>query len=316
MTDKIIVAALYCFVSIKEVEGLKQQLLDCCADTDLRGTLLLAAEGVNGTIAGSRDAVDNIMIHLAAGCDLAKMEYKESYCSDNPFLRMKVKLKKEIVTIGDTSIAPSKLVGEYVTPRQWNELILDPEVIVIDTRNEYEVAIGTFKGARDPKTTNFRQFPKYVLDNLSAQKHRKVAMFCTGGIRCEKASSYMLSQGFTKVYHLKGGVLAYLAEIPPADSLWEGECFVFDERVAVNHKLEVGSYEQCFGCRHPITAIEKAATTFVAGVSCPYCNVNTSPKQKQRFSERKLQIDIAKKQGQQHLGMPQNKVKKRININD
>jgi len=302
MKSKLVVAALYCFVRLDKTNNIRQRLLTVCEKTDLKGTLLLANEGVNGTIAGSREAIDTVMAALKAECDLNRVEYKESFAYENPFLRMKIKLKQEIVTLGVPGVDPSACVGEYVSPQDWNSLIQDPEVLLLDTRNDYEYAIGTFKGAVDPYTSTFRQFPKYVTDNLSPHKHKKVAMFCTGGIRCEKASAYMLQQGFEKIYHLKGGILQYLEEIPEEESLWHGECFVFDERVSVRHGLELGSYDQCYGCRYPITEAEKLLPTYVKGVSCLYCASSTSSEQKQRFAERQKQISLAKHGGRSHLG--------------
>ena len=305
MQNKLVVAALYCFVRLDKTHNLRKNLLAVCEKTDLKGTLLLANEGINGTIAGSREAIDTVIEALKAECDLSRIEYKESFAYGNPFLRMKIKLKQEIVTLGVPGVDPSACVGEYVSPQDWNAIIQDPEVLLLDTRNDYEYAIGTFKGAVDPKTSTFRQFPKYVADNLSPQKYKKVAMFCTGGIRCEKASAYMLQQGFEKVYHLKGGILKYLEEMPKAESLWQGECFVFDERVAVRHGLELGSYDQCYGCRYPITEAEKLLPTYVKGVSCLYCAKSTSFEQKQRFAERQKQISLAKQDGRSHLGEQQ-----------
>ena len=302
MQTKLIVAALYCFVKIKNTAKIRKILLELSNELDIKGTLLLASEGVNGTVSGSREAVDKLILQLAKLVDLTKIEYKESFAYSNPFLRMKVKLKKEIVTLGVSGVDPTTCVGKYISPHDWNDLLQDPEVLVIDTRNDYECAIGTFKGAVDPKTTTFRQFPEFVADNIAPNKFKKVAMFCTGGIRCEKASSYMLQQGFSEVYHLKGGILKYLEEISPEESLWQGECFVFDERVAVKHGLEIGSYDQCYGCRHPITNADKEHPSYVKGVSCPNCADSTSEEQKVRFQERQRQIDLAKMRGDKHLG--------------
>ena len=302
MKEACVVAALYCFVKIPNTHNIRNHLLRVSQSLDVKGTLLVAHEGVNGTIAGSREAIDELMAHLHSLCDLQKMEYKESFAYTNPFLRMKVKLKKEIVTLGVENVDPTVCVGTYVQPKDWNALIQDPDVLLIDTRNDYEYAIGTFKGAVDPKTQTFRQFPDYVSDNLSPQKHKKVAMFCTGGIRCEKASAYMLEQGFEEVYHLQGGILKYLETIPEADSLWQGECFVFDERVAVKHGLAIGQYEQCYGCRYPIPPEELDSPDYVKGVSCSRCISSTSPEQKRRFSERQKQMGLAKARGEVHLG--------------
>lgn len=302
MKETCVVAALYCFVKIPNTHNVRNHLLRISQPLDVKGTLLVAHEGINGTIAGSRTAIDEVMAQLHAVCDLTQMEYKESFAHTNPFLRMKVKLKKEIVTLGVEKVDPTVCVGTYVQPEDWNALIQDPDVLLIDTRNDYEYAIGTFEGAVDPQTETFRQFPDYVADNLSPQKHKKVAMFCTGGIRCEKASAYMLEQGFEEVYHLKGGILKYLERVPEADSLWRGECFVFDERVAVKHGLTIGQYQQCYGCRYPIHPDEMDSADYVKGVSCPRCVSKTSPDQKQRFRERQKQIGLAKDRGEAHLG--------------
>ena len=249
----VVVAALYKFVSLEDYKALREPLLDICLRAGTRGTLLLAREGINGTIAGTREAIDTVLDYLHSDRRMEGLEHKESFDDHMPFYRMKVKLKKEIVTMGVEAIDPNEVVGTYVEPRDWNALVNDPEVVLIDTRNDYEYGIGSFRGALDPKTTTFREFPAYVRQNLDPARHKKVAMFCTGGIRCEKASAFMLKEGFEEVYHLQGGILKYLEEVPENESIWEGECFVFDNRVAVNHKLEKGHYDQCYGCRHPIT---------------------------------------------------------------
>jgi UPF0176 protein len=269
---------------------------------EVKGTLLLASEGINGTIAGSQTAVDNVLEFLAQHEGLANISHKESYADDNPFHRTKVKLKKEIVTMGVEGIDPNQVVGTYVKPTQWNALISDPEVLLVDTRNDYEVEIGTFKGALNTDTETFREFPKYVEDNLDKTKHKKVAMFCTGGIRCEKSTAYLTEQGFEEVYHLEGGILKYLEEVPSTDSLWQGECFVFDGRVAVNHGLEQCQYDQCFACRFPLTEQEKQHIHYVKGVSCHRCHDKVSEKQRNRFAERERQIMLAAERGESHIG--------------
>ncbi len=296
-----VVAALYKFVRLDDYIDIRKPLLAFCQKHNLRGTLLLAQEGINGTIAGARNDIDAVLAYLKADQRMHDLEHKESFCATNPFLRMKVKLKKEIVTLGVEGISPTKKVGQYVKPEDWNALISDPEVVLLDTRNDYEYEIGTFKGAIDPSTTTFREFPEYVQKNLNPEKHKKVAMFCTGGIRCEKSTSYMLEQGFDKVYHLQGGILKYLETIPEKDSLWEGECFVFDERVAVKHNLEVGQYDQCHACRFPITEEDKQSEHYQIGVSCPKCFNKTTPKQRARFSERQRQMQLAQQRGYEHL---------------
>lgn len=297
----IVVAALYKFVKLEDFVQIRPHLLAVCKQNGVRGTLLLALEGINGTIAGSRQGIDAVLQFLKQDARLVDLDHKESFCQSNPFLRMKVKLKKEIVTLGVAGISPTKRVGQYVEPQDWNALISDPEVVLVDTRNDYEYEIGTFKGAIDPNTETFREFPQYVAKNLDPKKHKKVAMFCTGGIRCEKSTSFMLEQGFEEVYHLKGGILKYLELIPEEESLWQGECFVFDERVAVKHNLAVGQYDQCHACRHPITEEDKKSPDYVLGVSCHKCKNKMTDLQRQRFAERQKQIELARAAGTTHL---------------
>ncbi|RBP48423.1 rhodanese-related sulfurtransferase [Arenicella xantha] len=298
----ITVCALYKFVRLDDFETLKPAYLDKLNQLAVRGTLLLAVEGINGTIAGSDDAIQAFIAWMQQDARLAEFDYKLSYHEEPPFHRTKVKLKKEIVTMGIDGIDPNKVVGTYVEPQQWNALIDDPDVIVIDTRNEYEYGIGTFENAQNPHTESFREFPDYVANNLDPKKHSKVAMFCTGGIRCEKASAFMKEQGFDEVYHLKGGILKYLEEVPPTTSKWQGECFVFDERVAVNHALEKGQYDQCHACRYPITEADKQSDHYLPGVSCPRCYSALTEEQKHRFSEREKQVQLAKQRGEAHIG--------------
>ena len=302
--DGFVVAALYRFVTLEDYRELREPLLDECVAAGVKGTLLLAAEGINGTIAGSRAGIDRVLAWLRSDPRLAALEHKESLDDEMPFYRMKVKLKREIVTMGIAGIDPNRVVGTYVAPRDWNTLVNDPEVVLIDTRNRYEYDIGTFRGAIDPATTSFREFPRYVRENLDPARHKKVAMFCTGGIRCEKASAFMLQEGFEEVYHLQGGILKYLEEVPEAESTWEGECFVFDNRVAVNHRLEKGRYDQCHGCRHPITAEDKASDRYQQGVCCPHCYDSLTNEQKARFAERQKQMELAAQRGEQHVGAP------------
>jgi UPF0176 protein len=299
-----VVAALYQFVTLEDFHELREPLLSTCIEAGVKGTLLLAQEGINGTIAGSREGVHKVLAYLRSDSRLANLVHKESYDDHMPFYRMKVKLKKEIVTMGVAGIDPNDVVGTYVNPLDWNDLVNDPEVVLIDTRNDYEVGIGTFAGAVDPNTTTFREFPAYVRDNYDPAKHKKVAMFCTGGIRCEKASAFMLKEGFEEVYHLEGGILKYLEEVPPEESTWEGECFVFDSRVAVNHKLEKGQYDQCYGCRHPITEDDKLSEKYIKGVCCPGCFDTLSADQMARFSERQKQIELATLRNEDHIGGP------------
>ncbi len=301
MSSKIVVAALYKFVSLEDFKEIQPRLLEKCQEACIKGTLLLAHEGINGTIAGLREGIDAVLNYLRSDERLFDLDWKESYCEENPFYRMKVRLKKEIVTLGVPTVDPNRVVGTYVSPKDWNDIISDPETIVVDTRNDYEYEIGTFKGAHDPQTETFREFPEYVKKNLDPKKHKKVAMFCTGGIRCEKASAFMLDEGFEEVYHLKGGILKYLEEVPQEDSLWEGDCFVFDGRVGVTHGLEVGKYDQCYGCRHPITEEEKASEKYMLGVCCPKCFDKTTDDQKKRFADRQYQMKLAKERGEKHI---------------
>lgn len=297
-----VVCALYRFVALENYKEIQQPLLDIMNNNEVKGTLLLASEGINGTIAGSREAIDNVINWLKLDPRFEQLTTKESFDSNNPFYRTKVKLKKEIVTMGVEGIDPNRTVGSYVKPKDWNTLISDPEVLLVDTRNDYEISIGTFENAVDPKTTNFREFPQYVKDNLDPAKHKKVAMFCTGGIRCEKSTAYLKEQGFDEVYHLEGGVLKYLEEVPEEETMWKGECFVFDNRVSVNHQLEKGQYDQCHGCRLPITEEDKKSPKYMQGISCHHCFDDITEEQKHRFSEREKQIRLAKERGQAHIG--------------
>ena len=298
----VIVAALYKFVALPDYRELREPLLDVCLNAGVKGTLLLATEGINGTIAGSRLAIDEVLAYLKSDARFNDIDHKESLDSELPFYRMKVKLKKEIVTMGREGIDPKILVGHYVEPQDWNALITDPEVTVIDTRNHYECDIGSFEGAINPQTTTFKEMPAFVDQQLDPAKHKKVAMFCTGGIRCEKSTAYLLEQGFDEVYHLKGGILKYLEEVPAEKSLWQGECFVFDNRVAVDHDLNVGSYDQCHGCRHPITEAQKSSPHYQRGVCCPLCYDQLTIDQKKRFAERQKQIDLAADRNESHIG--------------
>lgn len=300
--SKIIVAALYKFAQLPDYQEMQIGLMDFCIQHGLHGTLLLAEEGINGTVAGSRAGIDALIAYLRTDPRFADLEHKESYANEMPFVRMKVKLKKEIVTLGVSGINPNEKVGTYVAPEDWNALISDPEVLLIDTRNGYECDIGTFHNAIDPKTTAFREFPAYISQHFNPATHKKIAMFCTGGIRCEKASSYMLAQGFEQVYHLQGGILKYLERITPAESLWEGECFVFDQRVSVGHGLKVGEYGQCHACRHTVSPDDKTSIKFVEGISCPHCFDSQSNEKRIRFAERQKQIELARARGGVHIG--------------
>ncbi len=298
----IVVCALYKFVTLENFQGLRQPLHNVLEANQVRGTLLLANEGINGTIAGSRTGINNVLNWLRNDLRLSDIDYKESFTDSMPFNRAKVKLKKEIVTLGVEGIDPKRVVGTYVNPVDWNQLISDPEVFVVDTRNDYEFKVGTFKNAVNPNTESFREFPRFVKENLSPEKHKKIAMFCTGGIRCEKSTAFLKEQGFDEVYHLKGGILKYLEEVPATETLWEGECFVFDERVTVNLQLEKGNYDQCNACRLPITEIDKASDKYQQGVSCPHCFDKVTAVQKSRFMEREKQMELARQRGEAHIG--------------
>ena len=296
------VCALYRFVRLDDFEDMRAPLRQFLLDQGIRGTLLLAREGINGTVAGPHESIAALKARLAQDPRFEGIDYKDSETDIMPFHRTKVKLKREIVTMGVEGIDPRRSVGTYVKPHDWNRLIQDPEVLLIDTRNNYEVDVGTFRNAVNPETETFREFPEYVKENLDPQKHRKVAMFCTGGIRCEKSTAYLKEQGFEEVYHLEGGVLRYFEEVPEEESLWQGECFVFDERVAVNHRLERGNYDQCHACRRPITDADKQSPEYQKGVSCPQCYDQLTEEQKARFAEREKQIRLARERGETHVG--------------
>lgn len=291
----LVIATFYQFVSLPDCAEWRSPLLERCRALDLKGTILLATEGINGTIAGTRSAIDILLAELRADPRLANLEHKEAPATQPPFERMKVKLKREIVTLGQPEANPSQQVGTYVPPKAWNALISDPEVIVIDTRNEYEVSIGTFQNAINPHTTSFREFPQYVQTHLNPQRHPKVAMFCTGGIRCEKASAYLLHHGFQAVYHLQGGILKYLEEVPANESLWQGECFVFDDRVAVGHGLEPGSYDLCAACGHPISDADKTSPHYEFGICCPHCYPDLTPEKRAKQEARKQHLNPMQK---------------------
>jgi len=294
MTQNIVVAALYKFVTLTDHVALREPLLQTMLANGIKGTLLLAEEGINGTVSGTREGIDSLLAWLKSDPRLADLEHKESYCDAQPFYRTKVKLKKEIVTLGGAGVDPNRRVGTYVEPKDWNALIADPEVLLIDTRNDYEVAIGTFEGAIDPETRSFRQFPEFVRARFDPARHKKVAMFCTGGIRCEKASSFMLEAGFEQVFHLKGGILKYLEEVPEEQSKWHGECFVFDNRVTVRHDLSRGDYDLCHACRNPISAEDRQSASYVPGISCPHCWDSLPERTRESARERQKQIELAR----------------------
>ncbi|TJV11342.1 MAG: rhodanese-related sulfurtransferase [Mesorhizobium sp.] len=295
------VAALYKFAWLDNYQSLRAPLAAFCCGRGIKGTLLLAHEGINGTVAGSEAAIAALIDHLEAIEALAGLEVKYSTAAEMPFHRMKVRLKREIVTMGVDNLDPASSAGTYVAPADWNALISDADTLVIDTRNAYEVSIGTFKGAVDPKTASFREFPGWVEEHREELEGRKVAMFCTGGIRCEKATAYVKSLGFRQVFHLKGGILKYLEEVPAEESLWQGECFVFDERVSVSHGL--GEAELCRACRHPLTVEDRLSPKYTVGVSCPHCFEARSDEDRARYAERHRQVELAHARGaKRHIG--------------
>jgi len=298
----VVVLSLYRFSKFPDFKLFRIPLYDLMVAESVLGTFLLAPEGINGTIAGPRGGVDAVIRWLEKDDRFLSLEIKESYVDVQPFHRTKVKLKKEIVTMGIEDIDPNDLVGTYVEPSDWNRLIQDPEVLVLDTRNTYETKIGTFKNSVNLETENFRDFPSKVSQILNSKNQKKIAMFCTGGIRCEKSTAYLKKQGFEEVFHLKGGILNYLEKVPESSSTWRGECFVFDNRVTVNHDLEKGCYDQCHACRMPITDEEKNHKNYKKGISCHYCLGQHSSKQIKRYADREEQVSLAEKRGEAHLG--------------
>ena len=300
--NQFVVCALYKFVALEDYKAIRQPLLEAMESNGIKGTLLLASEGINGTVSGTQEGIDALLAWLNSDDRFNPISFKLSYHDNQPFYRTKVKLKKEIVTMGVEGIDPRKTVGTYVKPKDWNALISDPDVLLIDTRNDYEIEIGTFEHAVNPNTKTFREFPEYVKNNLDPKKNKKVAMFCTGGIRCEKSTAYLKEQGFEEVYHLEGGILQYLEDVPKEDTLWKGDCFVFDNRVAVNHDLEKSEYDQCYACRLPITDEDKASDKYEQGVSCPQCYGTHTEEQIARFREREKQINLARARNEEHVG--------------
>lgn len=297
------VAALYKFARLDDIEALRAPLAAFCCGHGIKGTLLLAQEGINGTVAGSEEAIPALIGHLQAIEGLADIEVKYSSAAQMPFHRMKVRLKREIVTMGVEDIDPTSSVGTYIVPSEWNALISDADTIVIDTRNDYEVALGTFAGAVDPATSSFREFPAWVEQHRAELDGKKIAMFCTGGIRCEKATAYVRSLGFDDVFHLKGGILKYLEEVPAEQSLWQGECFVFDERVSVSHGLAEGEAELCRACRRPLTLQDRLSPKYAEGVSCEHCFDERSDEDRARYAERHRQVELAQTRGEApHIG--------------
>jgi len=297
------VAALYCFAPLKRYRDLQAPLLELCKNCDIKGTLLLAHEGINGTIAGTDEDIGRVIDFITAQPELAQPELKYSTATHMPFHRMKVRLKREIVTMGVENIDPLHMAGTYVTADAWNALIKDEDTIVIDTRNDYECAIGSFDGAMLPNIKSFRDFPGWLdSQEKKLRKAKRIAMFCTGGIRCEKSTAYARSLGFDEVYHLQGGILKYLEDIAPEQSLWSGQCFVFDERVSVGHGLVQGDLSLCRACRRPLSQQDRSHPHFEEGVSCAICYDERSPSDRTRYRERHLQVTLSEKQGQKHIG--------------
>ena len=296
------VTALYHFTRLPDPAGMRPGLVAACAAAGVKGSLLLAGEGINGTIAGERPGIDAVLAHIRAWPGFAGLEWKESAANSMPFGRMKVRIKREIVTMGQPDIDPKARVGHYVVPEDWNDLITAPDVVVIDTRNQYEVQIGTFQGAIDPGTHAFREFPAWWQANKDRFHNKRIAMFCTGGIRCEKSTNYLLGQGVGEVFHLRGGILKYLEEVPETASLWQGECFVFDERVSVGHGLKPGDFTACRACRRPLSDADRASAHYENGVRCPQCVDDYSEADRARFRERQRQMELAAARGQRHLG--------------
>ena len=300
------VAALYKFSEIDNPLEIQISLKKTLKELSIYGTILVGSEGINGTIAAEdKENLNRALIYLRGLKGFEDLDIKFSDSKKNPFIRLKIKLKDEIVTIGDKSIDPIKIVGEYVKPEDWNSLLQEDDILLIDTRNDYEYSIGTFRDSINPKTKKFRDFPKWLKEQEFTKEdknNKKVAMFCTGGIRCEKASSLMKNEGFKKVYHLKGGILKYFESVSKDKSLWDGECFVFDDRVSVKHDLSIGDYDMCHGCRMPITENDKKTKKYIRGVACPNCFDQTTEEQKSRYKSRQKQMELAKQRNQKHLG--------------
>lgn len=299
---RIQVAAFYKFVPLHDIEGLQQDIRRICKESDLLGTILLAHEGINGTVAGPEADVNKLFMYFHHYPGLGDLGKKTSYCNRNPFYRMKVRLKKEIVTLGVEGIDPALVVGEYISPELWNDLISRPDVRLIDTRNDYEVGLGTFAGAENPQTRSFRDFPAWVEANLDPGKDQKIAMFCTGGIRCEKSTALLKKLGYQNVYHLEGGILNYLEKVPADESMWQGDCFVFDNRVTVDHELGEGRYELCPACRMPLSEADRNSPKFEKNVSCPKCFDRLTPARRASLEERGRQIELAAARGEKHIG--------------
>ena len=303
-TNLFQVATFYKFHDLLNLENLQGSFQDFLSQQKIKGTILLASEGINGTVAGTSPAIEAFKKFLAHQNLLSPSDFKTSFSKKEPFPRLKVKIKDEIVSIGNNLANPQKIVGEYIQPEDWNKFISQDNVLIIDARNIYEHSIGSFQNAIQPGTTNFREFPDWVdkLQNSPDSKDQQIAMFCTGGIRCEKASSLMKAKGFKNVHHLKGGILSYMETVDESESLWEGECFVFDDRVALNHQLEIGSFDMCHGCRMPITESDKLSEEYQRGISCSKCFNTKTVDQKKRYADRIKQIDLAKQRNQKHIG--------------
>jgi len=304
--SEVLVASFYQFIDWQDFKTLKLELEAICEKKNILGTILLAPEGINGTISGEKKSIESVINFLKKDPRMKTLEPKYSIAYGKTFYRMRIKLKKEIVSMGIHATKPAKKTGTKIHARDWNQVLLDPEVIIIDTRNDYENSIGSFKGSIDPKTKSFREFPEWVEKKLKPlmdkKNEKKVAMFCTGGIRCEKASSYLLDSGFNEVLQLNGGILKYLEEIDPEESLWEGECFLFDERVSIQHGLIEGNYSMCHACRMPIDESDMKSEHYIEGISCPNCFGTHSEERKKRFAERQKQISLAKKRNESHIG--------------
>lgn len=310
MSD-ILTAAFYKFVELPDYKAMREPLLRRCEALAVKGTILLAEEGINGTIAGQRDSVLEVLRYLRSDPRLADLEHKESGAAATPFYRMKVRLKREIVTLGVPGVNPARMAGTYVKPAEWNQLLEDPDVVFVDVRNDYEVELGTFQGALNPRTKSFSELPQWIAQEQALRSKPKVAMFCTGGIRCEKSTAYLRMAGFEQVYHLQGGILKYLETIPASESRWEGDCFVFDERVAIGQGLKQGRYELCRSCRMPVSEADKDSPKYIGGVSCPKCFDLRSEEKKRGLAERQRQVELAKQRNDAHIGVRQELRKKR-----
>ncbi len=298
----VAVLSFYKFVDLDGLSAIKTSLLSLCKKNGVNGTFFLASEGINATVAGPGGGINRLIAYLESDPRFSGAWYKLSYNERSPFHRLKVKFKKELVPMGIRGIKPQRLSGQRVPPERWNELVSRPDVLLIDTRNSYEHRVGTFRGAVNPEMAHFREFPEYIRQNLDPSKHAEIAMFCTGGIRCEKATSYLLERGFQRVYQLEGGVLSYLEQVPREQSLWEGECFVFDDRTSVDHDLEKGTWSTCRNCRAPVSPEDRKSEGFREGISCPRCHTELTPERISSLEERQKQMRLARERNQKHLG--------------